>query len=62
VNDGMERRDFIQGVGLLAGVAAAATLTEQPAFAQAASHTGAEPMAYEAKPLSLDPRGCPADC
>ena len=56
MNDGMERRDFIQGVGLLAGVATAATLTEQPAFAQAALHAGARPMTYEAKPLSLDPK------
>jgi Fe-Mn family superoxide dismutase len=56
MNDGMERRDFIQGVGLLAGVATAATLTEQPAFAQAAPHAGARPMTYEAKPLSLDPK------
>jgi superoxide dismutase, Fe-Mn family len=56
MNDGMERRDFIQGVGLLAGVATAVTLTEQPAFAQAAPHAGARPMTYEAKPLSLDPK------
>jgi len=42
--------------GLLAGVATAATLTEQPAFAQAAPYAGARPMTYEAKPLSLDPK------
>ena len=56
MNDGMERRDFIQGVGLLAGAAAAATLTEQPAFAQPAPQAGARPMIYEAKPLSLNPK------
>ena len=52
MNDQMERRDFIQGVGVLASAAAAATLIEQPAFAQ----TGAKPMTYEPKPLSLDPK------
>jgi superoxide dismutase, Fe-Mn family len=52
VTDQIERRDFIQGVGVLAGAAAAATLIEQPAFAQ----TGAKPMTYEPKPLSLDPK------
>src|SRR5712675_968952 len=56
MNDGMQRRDFIQGAGLLAGVAAATALTEQPGFAQAAAHAGARPMTYEAKPLSLDPK------
>jgi Fe-Mn family superoxide dismutase len=48
----MERRDFIQGMGLVAGAAAAASLIDQPAFAQ----TGAKPMTYDAKPLSLDPK------
>jgi superoxide dismutase, Fe-Mn family len=53
MNDQMERREFIQGVGVLAGTAGAATLIEQPAaFAQ----TGAKPMTYEPKPLSLDPK------
>src|SRR6516225_2163289 len=52
MNDQMERRDFIQGVGVLASAAAAATLIEQPAFAQ----TGAKPMTYEPRPLSLDPK------
>src|SRR5262245_61619663 len=51
MNDQMQRRDFLQGVALVAGAAAATTLTE-PAFAQ----TGLKPMTYEAKPLSLDPR------
>lgn len=52
MNDQMQRRDFIQGVGLVAGAAAAASLVEQPALAQ----TGAKPMTYEAKPLSIDPK------
>lgn len=49
----IERRDFIQGVGILTSVAATATtLIDNPAFAQ----TGAKPMTYEPKPLSLDPK------
>ena len=48
----MERRDFIQGICLVAGAAAAASLIDQPAFAQ----TGAKHMTYDAKPLSLDPK------
>jgi Fe-Mn family superoxide dismutase len=50
----IERRNFIQGLGLAAG--AAATLVERPAFAQTASPTGARPVTYEAKPLSFDPK------
>ena len=52
----LKRRDFIQTTGFLMGAAAAATLIEQPAFAQNAQQTGAKPMVYEAKPLSLDPK------
>ena len=52
----IERRNFIQGLGLAAGTAAAATLVEGPAFAQTASPTGARPVTYEAKPLSFDPK------
>src|SRR5882757_6097669 len=52
----IERRNFIQGVGLAAGAAAAATLVESPALAQAAVPTGAGPVTYQAKPLSLDPK------
>jgi superoxide dismutase, Fe-Mn family len=51
MSDQMERRDFIQRVGVLAGSAAVATLIEQPGFAQTG---GAKPMTYEPKPLSLD--------
>lgn len=56
MNDGIERRSFIQGVGLAAGAAAAATLAEGPALAQSPSPTGARPMTYEPKPLSFDPK------
>ena len=52
----LERRNFIQNAGLLAGAAAATSLIEQPALAQSAQQTGAKPMTYEAKPLSLDPK------
>jgi Fe-Mn family superoxide dismutase len=52
----IERRNFIQSAGLLAGAAAAANLVGQPALAQSAPQTGAKPMIYEAKPLSLDPK------
>ena len=46
----------MQGVGFAATAAAAATLVESPALAQIAAPTGARPVAYEAKPLSLDPK------
>jgi superoxide dismutase, Fe-Mn family len=52
----IERRDFLHGVGLAAGAAAASTLIQQPAQAQAAAPSGAKPMAYEIKPFSLDPK------
>jgi Fe-Mn family superoxide dismutase len=51
----LERRTFIRNAGLLAGTAAATNLLE-PALAQSAQQTGAKPMTYEAKPLSLDPK------
>jgi Fe-Mn family superoxide dismutase len=53
MTDQIERRTFIQSAGLVAGAMAAASLIEQPALAQ---QTGAKPMTYEAKPLSLDPK------
>src|SRR6202521_203231 len=56
MTDPIERRDFIHGVGLVAGAAAAATLMESPALAQATPPTGVKPMTYEPKPLSLDPK------
>ena len=62
----IERRDFVQGVGLVAGIAAASTLIQHPAHAQTAPPPGAKPMSseikpfeiksYDIKPLSLDPK------
>ena len=52
----LERRHFIQSAGLLAGAAAATGLIEQPALAQNSPQTGTQPMTYQAKPLSLDPK------
>ena len=51
----LERRHFIRSAGLLAGAAAATSLAS-PALAQSAQPTGAKPMTYQAKPLSLDPK------
>jgi Fe-Mn family superoxide dismutase len=47
-----ERRRFIQGAGLVAASALAAT----PVVAQTATPTRAKPMQYQPKPLSLDPK------
>src|SRR5258708_13497325 len=52
----IERRNFLQGVGLAAGAAAAATLIESPALAQTEAPTGTRRVTYEPKPLSLDPK------
>jgi Fe-Mn family superoxide dismutase len=52
MSDQIERRGFIQGATVLAGVAAAsASLTDHRAFAQ----TGAN-MTYDPKPMSFDPK------
>ena len=51
----IERRDFLHGVGLAAGIAAASTLIQQPAQAQAALQPAPKPT-YEIKPFSLDPK------
>jgi superoxide dismutase, Fe-Mn family len=51
----IERRDFLHGVGLAAGVAAASTLVQQTAQAQSVSPSGVKPT-YEIKPFSLDPK------
>jgi superoxide dismutase, Fe-Mn family len=57
MNEGIERRNFIQGAGLLASTAAAAAFAERPAFAQAAAPAaGARQMIYEPKPMSFDPK------
>jgi Fe-Mn family superoxide dismutase len=53
----IERRDFIQRAGLLAAVAATATVIEQqPSLAQGAAQTGGKAMSYAPKPLSIDPK------
>lgn len=51
----IERRGFIQGASVLTGVAAAA-LTTRPAFAQTPTQPGGQPMTYNPKPLSIDPK------
>jgi Fe-Mn family superoxide dismutase len=53
----IKRRDVVR-VGLIAGAAAAATMIEQPSFAQntQTAPTGAKAMPYQAKPLSIDPK------
>lgn len=49
----IKRRDVMR-VGL---IAAAATIVEQPSFAQTQTvPTGGRPMTYEPKPLSIDPK------
>jgi superoxide dismutase, Fe-Mn family len=54
MTDTIERRGFIQGVGVVAGVAATA-LMEGTAVAQTAPQPGPR-LVYEPKPLSLDPK------
>ena len=56
MNHRLERRDFIQGAGLFAGVAAASALTDRSAAAQTAPSPAAKPVTYDIKPLSLDPK------
>ena len=50
-----ERRDFIRSVG--AAAASTAVLAGTPVLAQTNHDTGAKPMAYQAKPMSFDPKG-----
>jgi Fe-Mn family superoxide dismutase len=49
-----ERRDFIRSVG--AAAASTAVLAATPVLAQTSHDTGAKPMAYQAKPMSFDPK------
>src|SRR5579859_5699127 len=56
MSDGLERRDFIRGAGVLAGVATTAALTKSAAAADAPAGTGIKPMTYEIKPLAFDPK------
>ena len=52
----LERRDFLQGTGLLMGAVAAATVTNQASFAEGAPQIGGKGMSYTTKPLSIDPK------
>ena len=52
MNDAIERRDFMHGVGLVAGAVIAASFAETSAVAQ----TVGRPLTYQPKPLSLDPK------
>lgn len=52
----IERRSFLRGAGAIAGAATLAFNTDAPAHAETASIPGRKPMAYEPKPLSLDPK------
>jgi len=56
MNDKIERRNFIQGAGLLASVAAVSSFAEQSAEAQSAPNAPTKPATYEIKPLSVDPK------
>jgi Fe-Mn family superoxide dismutase len=56
MDDRTERRNFMQGAGLMVGAAIATTLMEQPALAQTSPPTGPKSMTYEAKPLAFDPK------
>ena len=56
MTEDVKRRDFIQGVGLVAGAATASALVQQAAYAQTAPQPRVKPMAYEIKPFSLDPK------
>jgi Fe-Mn family superoxide dismutase len=55
MSDGIERRDLIQVGGLVTGAAVAAMFVDRSAFAQNTISKGA-PVAYQPKPLSLDPK------
>jgi Fe-Mn family superoxide dismutase len=56
MTDGTQRREFIQGVALIAGTAAAAAMADGSALAQTTSNAGHKPMTYDIKPLSFDPK------
>ena len=53
----IERRNLMQGVGLLAGAAAITALGASSANAQNATPSpGVKPMTYDIKPMSFDPK------
>lgn len=51
-----ERRNFIQGAGLLVAAASTAVLAVGPARAQASPAPGTSKMPYQAKPMPFDPK------
>jgi superoxide dismutase, Fe-Mn family len=51
-----ERRSLIQAAGIVAVAASASALTVQATQAQTAQQSGAKPMPYQPKPLSIDPK------
>ena len=56
MTDQLERRDFLQRAGLVAGTALAASLANHGAHAETAATSGAKPATYETKPLPFDPQ------
>ena len=48
MDDKIERRDFLRGVGILASAAATTALSERPALARNASQTKAGSMTFRA--------------
>ena len=55
MSDGVERRNLIQAGGLAASAAVAAMFVDRSALAQDTASRGT-PVAYQPKPLSLDPK------
>jgi Fe-Mn family superoxide dismutase len=51
-----ERRSFIQGAGLVAAAASVPALAARAAPVHGAEQPGVNPIPYQAKPLSLDPK------
>ena len=56
MSNDLERRDLIKGAGVVAGAAAAASVLARPAYSQTPTSAGGKTMAYEIKPLSIDPK------
>ena len=52
----IQRRDVLKTATAVAGLAATTSLIGRPTFAQTTSSTGSKTMAYEIKPLSIDPK------
>lgn len=54
--DRLERRGFMRGAGVIAGIAATATLTDEAGLAQTSANPEFKPMTYEIKSLPFDPK------